>query len=190
MQRSVKVAGVMVALLVALPMTALAKDKKGEPREVEVIKEGKILVVRGLRGGEPQLTDQEGKRWLIAGALRAEVLRLGGHSLRVWGVVGKKKLMTPTLMVSRYEILESGGGRKPLVGKVVIEDKKTCKLARPEGNLSIKGKKSFIRRLARRAGCKVWIVGDLEGTILKANTFGWISCKPPKAIKPGKESTK
>jgi hypothetical protein len=136
------------------------------------------------------LTDQEGKRWLIAGAMRTEALRLGGHRLRVWATVGKKKLMTPTLLAKRYEILESSGGRKPLVGNVVKEDKKTYVLARPEGNLNIKGTRSFLRRLARRTGCKVWIVGDLEGTTLKAHKFGWINCKTPKAIKPGKESTK
>lgn len=193
MQRSVS-RGLMaisaLALLLTGPMTASAKDRKEKPKEVEVVKEGKILVVRGLAGGEPQLTDQQDKRWLIVGPLRAETLRLGGHRIRVWATVGEKKLMTPTLKVSRYEILESGSGRKPLVGTLRQEESKTYLLERPEGKLRIKGSRSLMQRLAKRTDCKIWIAGSLEGTTLRAKTFGWISCKTPKAIKPRKESSK
>lgn len=185
----------MVALTGALllPASVSARRKQARPKEVEVVKEGKITVVRGLSGGEPQLTDQKDKRWLIVGPLRAEVLRLGGHQLKVWASVGaKKKLMMPTLSLKRYEILDSGGGHKPLVGTLrQTKTKLTFTLERKEGSLTVRVKnRSLAGRLARRVNCKVWIVGEMEGTTLKASKFGWITCKPPKAIKQRKETTK
>lgn len=184
----------MVALTGALllPAPLWARRKQDKPKGAEVVKEGKITVVRGLSGGEPQITDQGDKRWLIVGPMRDETLRLGGHRLKVWATVGaKKKMMTPTLVVSRYEILDSGG-RKPLVG-ILRSTKSKLKfmLERKEGAVTIKVKaRSFRRRLARRINCKIWIVGEIEGATLQASKFGWITCKPPKAIKPRKETTK
>jgi hypothetical protein len=186
------------ALLAALLMLTLGsaaaaagKGKQDKPKEAEVVKQGKILVVRGLGGGEPQITDQQGKRWLIDGPAREETLRLSGHTLKLWALVAtKKKLMTPVLKVNRYEILDSGG-RKPLVG-VLRRVKLSYVLERKDkGNLTIKARsRSFYRLLSRRNNCKIWVVGDLEGTTLKAIKFGWITCKLPKPIKPRKESTK
>ncbi len=184
----------LLAALLALTLSSAAgaagKGKQDKPKENEVVKEGKILVVRGLSGGEPQLTDQQGKRWLIDGPAREETLRLSGHTLKVWALVAsKKKLMTPVLKVNRYEILDSDG-RKPLVG-VLRRVKLSYVLERKEGNLTIKARsRSFYRLLSRRNNCKIWVVGDLEGTTLKAIKFGWITCKLPKPIKPRKESTK
>jgi len=180
----------LLALLTSSAALAAGKDKQDKPKETEVVKQGKLLVVRGLSGGEPQITDQKGKRWLIDGPVREETLRLSGHTLKVWGAVGaKKKMMTPTLKVVRYEILDSGG-RKPLVG-ILRRVKLSYVLERKEGNLTITARsRSFFRQLARRNNCKIWVVGDLEGTTLKAFKFGWITCKLPKAIKSRKETTK
>jgi hypothetical protein len=186
----------ILALSLALALLAPAaearrkKGKQDKPKGAEVLKEGKIRVVRGLGGGEPQLTDQHGTKHLCIGPARDELLRLNGHRLKAWGVVGdKKKLMMPTFKVSRYEITDSGG-RKPVVGILRKEPKDRYVLERKEGNLTIKARASFKRQLRRRVGCKIWIVGDLEGTTLKAFKFGWINCKAPKAIKPRKETTK
>jgi hypothetical protein len=182
--------------LLLLPAVSGAKDKPRKPKEgeakgTEVVKEGKVRVVRGLRGGEPQITDEKGKRWLIVGPLRGEAVRLNGHRLKVWAVVGDKKLMMPTLTVNRYEMLESGG-RQPLVGILRREtkDKQRLLLERKEESLHVQASKPFLRRLARKVNCKVWLTGDLEGTTLKAFKYGWINCKLPKEIKPRKETTK
>lgn len=184
---------VTAAALAALlaPGVADARRKQEKPKEAEVVKEGKITVVRGFGGGEPQFTDERNKRWMIVGPLRDEAVRLGGHMIKIWATVGiKKKMMMPTLEVKRYEILDSGGGRKPVVG-ILRHVKQVYMLERKEGNLRIEARsRSFFRRLARRVNCKIWIVGDLEGTTLKAFKFGWLNCKPPKALKPRKESTK
>lgn len=183
---------IAIAGALSLSGPALAKGKQDRPKETAVVKEGKITVVRGLRGPEPQITDANGTRWLIIGALREEVLRLGGHQLRVWAATGaKKKLMTPTLEVTRYEILDSGG-RKPVVG--ILRRSKNARrfsLEGKNGSLSIMAKnRSLENRLTQRVNCKIWVVGEMEGTTLIVGKFGWITCKPPKAFKPGKESTK
>lgn len=187
--RTAAVLGLALALLV--PALAEGKRRQAQPKSTEVVKEGKILVVRGSDGGEPQLTDEDGKRWLIVGDLRDEVLQLDGHRLKVWGKTGDPKLLTPTLEATRYEIVDSGGGRKPLVGVLrQVPSKQGYLLERSEGNLQIKASAALSKKLGERTGCKIWIVGDLEGTTLKAFKFGWINCKPPKAIKPGKEASK
>jgi hypothetical protein len=115
---------------------------------------------------------------------------LGGHVLKVWASVGpKKKLMMRTLDVQRYEIVDSGG-RKPLVGRLRRGSKRLLLVREDAKDLRVKGSKPFMRRLAARVGCKVWVVGELDGSTIKAYKFGWIKCKPPKPIKPRKESTK
>jgi len=185
-----------VSLLLLAPVGGEARDKgkgKGKqdrPRGTEVMKEGKILVVRGLSGGEPQLNDEGNKRHLCVGPMRGELLRINDHKIRAWGTLGDKKLMTPTFRVERYEILDSGGGRKPAVGLLGREGKGKFVLVRKEGNLTIRATPAFLRQLGKRVGCKVWVVGDLEGSTLKAFKFGWLSCTTPKAIKPRKETTK
>jgi len=181
----------MISLLILGADPALAKPKEDKPSPAELVKEGKILVVRGLHGGEPQLTDEEGKRFLIVGELREEALRLEGHKLKAWGIPAGKKLMVPTLKVRRYEILESGGGRRPVVGLLRKDAPLAFVLERKEGgNLEIKGSKPFLELLDKHTGCKVWLVGDLEGKALKAFKYGWLSCKvAPKEIK-GKENKK
>lgn len=164
-----------------------ARRKEDKPRNAEVIKQGKVQVVRGLRGPEPQLADDKGNRWQIIGPVMEETLRLDSHTLKVWGVIGAKQSMLPTLDVKRYEILDTGGSR-PLVGKLRRENRGKYTLARSkDGNLEIVANRGFRRRLKRRVGCKIWILGDLQGSTLKAHKFGWISCNPPKALKPRKE---
>jgi hypothetical protein len=183
-----------LGLLLLLPGAAEARGKgkrREKTKETEVVTEGKVVVVRGLRGGEPQIADDKGKRWLMVGALQGELVRLSGHRIKVWATAGEKKVMMPTLKVRRYEILDSGGGQKPLVGMLRQEPKdQRYVLERDEGNLTITASDAFKRQLARRVGCKIWIVGDLEGTTLKARKFGWLNCKPPKVIKPRKETSK
>lgn len=186
--------GVAVMLaLPALPAGAWAEGRKtGDPKQNkgEVVKEGKVLVVRGLEGGEPQLTDEGNQRWLIVGPLREEALNLDGHKLKVWASVGGKKMTMPTLVVKRYEILDSGGHR-PAVGLLRRDAPLAFTLERKEGNLEVKGPRPLLVQLDKNVGCKVWIAGDLEGKTLKAFKFGSISCrKDNPAIKSGKERKK
>lgn len=191
---------------VALPSAALAlalglgagaagaaksKQDKDRPHPAEVSREGKILVVRGLEGGEPQLTASDGQRWLLVGLLREELLRLDGHKLRAWGVPGDKKLMMPTLDVSRYDIIDSGGGRRPLVGTLRRDRPGGTGLVleRKEGApLEVRGSKPLLEAMEKRLRCKIWLLGDLEGQAVRAFKFGWLSCKAPKSIKTGKET--
>ena len=144
-----------------------------------------------MRGGEPQITDQQGKRFLLTGRWRAELLRLHGHTVKVVGELGDKKLMRPTVKVEQYEIVDSGGGRKPLVGRLeLLSEDKALVLRQQNRVLPIAGSATLKKRLKRRVGCKVWIVGDIVAGALKVAKFGWLSCKTPAPIKPKKEKTR
>jgi hypothetical protein len=166
------------------------KGKETKPAPAEVVVEGKILIVRGLHGGEPQLTAQDGQRWLLSGSLREELLRFEGHRLKVWATSGEKKLMMPTLAVNRYDVLDSGGGRRPVVGALRRGIGQSLVLERKEGLLEVAGSPPLREQMEKYLGCKVWVVGDLDGKRIKAFKFGWINCKTDKSLKPGKETEK
>jgi hypothetical protein len=162
--------------LVCLPLGLAFSLAWARTGRAEVSHEGKILLVRGDMGTEPQLSTEDGKRWLLKGLLKEELLRLDGHKLKTWGVPGPKKLEMPTLEVSRYEIVDSGGGKRPHVG-VLHRSAGTLSLQRKEGALELGGSKVMLDALEKRMGCKVWVVGDLEGRAVKVFKFGWLSCK-------------
>ncbi len=172
--------------LAALLLPGIASaDKEAAapaPPATEAKREGRLLTVRGAMQAEPQLTDRKGERLLLQGEWREELLRLDGHMVRVWGATGEKKLMTPTLNVSRYEILSTGYGT-PLVGRLVASDSGALSL-KPLGDgdaEKLGGSASMKRRLRKRAGCKIWVVGKKpkkKGAVRRVRTYGWLSCDP------------
>ncbi|MCB9555138.1 MAG: hypothetical protein H6707_03465 [Deltaproteobacteria bacterium] len=179
--------------LVALAANAAA-ERREKPANSDVVKEGRIAVVRGVSRAEAQLTDHQGRRYLLTGALSNELLRLSGHTVKVWGVQGKEKLLTPTLRVDRYQIIDSGGTR-PHVGRLLSDPKdKTGIILRKraevgEQRLRVSAKRPLARRLRQRLGCKVWIAGEVTGDTLNAYKFGWLNCDTSKPIKPIKNKT-
>ncbi len=181
------IAGLMLVLSAA--PRAEAGPPQNKPKVDEVSITGKVMVVRGLRGGEPQITDAKGKRWLMVGNLQTELMRVHGHTLTVWGTPGDKKAIFQSLKVLRYEI-QDAGGQKPVVGRLRREGKGRYVLVRKADTLRISARKSFLRKLKKRDGCKVWMVGTLQGKTLKAFMYGWLNCKPPRVIKQKKENTK
>jgi hypothetical protein len=167
---------------------ATAKTKPSKVVGGQVEKVGPIRVVSGVRSAEPQLTDERGKHYLLSGEWRRELLRLGGHRVKVWGQLGEKKLMHPTIKVKRYEIVDSGGGHKPHVGVLVKGASDTLQLRTDEVVLEVVAKGGLDKLLRKRVGCKVWIVGEVAAGSLKASKFGWLACNKNKSIKPKKET--
>jgi|GEM_PF-6972243 len=159
-----------------------ADKDPGKPERAELAKEGRIAIVRGLRGGEPQLTDAEGKHWILVGDFRGELVRLGGHTVGVVGIAAGKKLMTRALKVSAYQIKDSGG-KKPSVGRLVQGQNGKLALTTNDQSWEISAGKALLKRLTKRVGCKVWIVGDRADGKLRVEKFGWLRCKPAKALK-------
>ncbi len=177
--------------LAAGPARGTPKEPPDQPKPTEdVVRQGRINVVRSVRGTpEAQLTDDEGKRWLVIGALRKELRRLGGHQVKAWGIAGEKKVVLPTFSVRRYEITDSGGGKRPAVGKLRYGPSRTLELLLADRSvLKIAAKRPLRRRLKRRIGCKIWISGEVEGEIIKAFKFGWLRCSKAAPIKPRKET--
>lgn len=180
----------LVTALVALLLsqgTAQA-DEKAPAAPVPAVKEmeGRLLVVRGLRQGEPQFTDARGNRYLLGGKWRGELLRLDGHVVKVWGKPGEKMLMTPTLTVERYEILGSGYGI-PVVGQLRLSASGALTLvqAGTDDGVKLTGSASMLRRLRKREGCKIWFVGrKATKGATRVRSFGWLSCPAPAVKKP------
>lgn len=187
--RTITLLGASLLLVLASASPAAAGPRQKQPRVSELNITGKVVVVRGLRGGEPQISDAKGKRWLMTGRLQDELLRVHGHTLTVWGAPSGKKEVFPTLNVARYEI-QDAGGQKPVVGRLRREAKGRYSLVRKSDTLRVKASRSFLRKLKKRDGCKVWMVGAVSGRTLKAFIYGWLNCKQPKAIKQKKENTK
>ncbi len=185
--RAITLLGASLLLVLASPAAAGPRQKQPKVHEVTIT--GKVVVVRGLRGGEPQITDAKGKRWLMIGALQDELLRVHGHTLTVWGTPSAKKEVFPTLKVARYEI-QDAGGQKPVVGRLRRVAKGSYLLVRKSDSLLIKASRSFLRKLKKRDGCKVWMVGAVQGRTLKAFMYGWLTCKQPRVIKQKKENNK
>lgn len=180
----------MATTLLALTSAVALAGPKQQPRQPtdEVVISSKVMVVRGMRGGEPQITDKRGKRWLVVGPLQGELVRLHGHKVKVWGTPGAKKLMTPTVKARQYEILDSGGA-KPVVGRLVLDGRRLM-LERKGDTLVVTARRSTARRLRKRVGCRVWMVGSLQTKKIKVSMYGWLSCQPPKTMKPKKENAK
>ncbi len=172
--------------LSALP--AAAGTPKSLPKKVitkQLVKQGRLRVVRSVDGRAAQLTDAKGKRWLLTGALRPELLRLHNHRLKVWATPGKKKMMRATLRVRRY-VVTVISGRKPLIGRLqkMASAPSHLGIKQKNGLVPIRGSKPFIKRLRRRLGCKIWIVGDMADSTLKAFKFGWLRCQKRQPIQP------
>jgi hypothetical protein len=184
--------GWLLVLLLLSSTGARAEDKRKRSgaRSDETVKQGKILVVRGAHGGEAQLTDEDGKNWLMDGVLKEELLRLDGHKLKVWVGPSQKKLSMNTLEAHRYEIMDSGDGRRPQVGLLRRKTPQGYFLETPQTVLQIEAKRSLLTLLDKWVSCKIWLVGDLEGQTLKAFKFGWIHCKKEPSTIPGKENKK
>lgn len=191
---------VAAALVSLVASAALAAGASGErtrrphrsPRKTiptQVVKRGKVVVVRGVTQPQPQLTDRQGRHWMLTGKWRAELARLHGHGVKVWGQPGKRKQMMPTLEVSRYEIIDVGGGRKPQVGQLAEDHKHRLQLRQKSRTLRVKAKSAMRRKLRKRIGCKVWLAGTLSGTAIRVSKYGWLTCKKAP-IKPKDDSEK
>jgi len=147
----------------------------------KVVLSGSLVVVRELERGMPQLTDEQGRRFLLTGAWSDELLRLHGHTVKVWGELGPRKLFQPTVVVTRYELL-AVGGQAPQVGELRLEAEGRLQLRQQDRALVLEAPAALRQRLRARVGCKVWLVGELVGSVLRPSAFGWLRCQAPQTI--------
>ena len=199
-QRTLEYATWALSIAVALgllmtPPAAAGPSPKAAPKKVlskSITAQGRLRVARSVSGRVVQLSDAKGKRWLLSGKWRKELLRLNNHQVKVWGKPGKKKLLQPTLLVTRYALVRISG-RKPLIGLLrKVSGGAGVALKQKDTTTPIKGGKAFLKRLRRRLGCKIWIVGDKADGALKAFKFGWLRCgkRPPMKTKPKRKENR
>lgn len=168
---------------------ATARPVPGKALGGKIVLVGGITVVRELDRPVPQIADEQGRRFLLTGGGAEELLRLHGHTVKVWGELGPKKLLQPTVVVARYELLEVGGQR-PQVGELRLEGDGRLLLRQVDRVLLLEPSAALRQRLRERVGCKVWIVGELAGRALRPAAFGWLRCQaaPPIDVQQGSGS--
>lgn len=177
-------------LALLAPQGASARRVQSPPPKPQAVKEGKLQVVRGIRRPEAQLTDSSGKRWLLVGPLRSELLRLHGHHLRVYGssAPSNDPAKLATFTVKRYELTRIAG-RRPQVGRLASQGI-TLSLVQRDRTLRVIAKKPMAKRLRRVVGCKVWLLGDVDKSTIKVFKYGKITCEKRSPIKAKKEKMK
>ena len=177
----------VLSLLCAPSAWAQGKEGKGLKKEtgkakVELVKEGKVRLVRGLRRPEVMLTDEKGKDWRLSGELLGELRRLRGHRIKIWAKPAKTKLATEGLAVVRYQMLKQGN-HQPQVGILKERPSGELCLMKKGQKLMVEGRPKFLSRLKEKVGCRVWLVGKIQKETIKAYKFGWLSCEKPKTKK-------
>lgn len=193
MRRSLGAIRLLCAFLLAallVPAGVSARPKEEPPPKPPVVKEGKVQAVRGIRRREAQLTDSTGKRWLLVGPLRSELLRLHGHRLRAFGdaTPSKDAAKLATFKVVRYELADVSG-RQPQVGRLARHGS-ALTLVQKERTLNVVAKRAMAARLRRLSSCKVWLLGDIEKNSIKVFKYGRITCEKPSPIKAKKEKSR
>jgi hypothetical protein len=102
----------------------------------------------------------------VAGALRDEVARLHGVTVALIGTRSGD-----SFAAERYEIVDIGGGRKPLVGILRMEDGRLALVG--EETVLLWGARRTRDSLAKRVGAKVWVHGSkINDRELKVLRYG------------------
>jgi hypothetical protein len=128
---------------------------------------GRVFVT----GSEPDvsitLVPPQGPGVMLVGGLRGELGHLSGATVRVRGKLATAS-RPKTLTVDSYDVLEIDG-EVPKVGTILVEGdalklagRDTVELANPP------------EELGRKAGAKVWIVGQPSGEKLVVQSYGLI----------------
>ena len=177
----------MIAPLSAATATRLEKSAIDNGFDLELPRQGHWL---GFASTQAPL-----RIWLTT--LGEELLRLGGHKVKVEGLPGAPRLTIPTLEVRSYELLGSDGAR-PVVGQL-RRDKDDLILQRQDGNASLDAPRPLRLKLdAPRAlrlkleeyvGCKIWVAGALDGKVLRVARFGLLLCKDKDARPTGSKTS-
>lgn len=104
----------------------------------------------------------------VRGPRRAELARLVGAEVRVWGPAGANQPPVPprAIEVRGYEILSIGGAR-PVVGTLLVRNGEIWLAGRDTLRVS-----DAPIELRAHEGATVWIVGLVEGGTLRLELYG------------------
>lgn len=112
----------------------------------------------------------KGETTPLTGDLVSELKQLQGLKLKIKGVPAKTESRRDGLMVTAYEILATSDGRVPYVGVVTVKDGvASFKVGDKEYKLD--GMNLTLEKFRQAADAKAWIVGDINGDVLKIRKF-------------------
>jgi hypothetical protein len=126
------------------------------------------------------LTTRDKREWELTGPLIDELQNLIGLKLTVYGSPERKKHDLPCLSVSNYIIEDAGGGTKPEIGHLAVEEGFLYLLpqfAPDKIKISAASHNDEIYlTLKKLIGAKVWVVGyqGSQGDSLRIYRYGII----------------
>ena len=166
-----------------LPVYAASRVDGGAAAagEAQLLKQGRVTVIRGLHGRVPQLTDPEGKSWILQGEWVEELLRTDGLFIQVSGVKGDPNLLLPTIVVAHYQIVRVGT-KRPRVGILLEDENKTLWLREKDELRELVARKGVRSALGNYLNCKIWLVGAAENGKYRVTRFGWLNCKKKPVV--------
>jgi|GEM_PF-4483593 len=162
-----------------LNATADAKEKKdsdvkdvpatADSKAMEIV--GEVMLVGTSNFNELVIKSAEkGDTTPLTGELVSELKQLQGLKLKVSGVAAKTESRRDGLKVTAYEILATSDGRVPYVGKVLVKENAVYFMV-GEKEYKLEGMNLTLEKFRQAADAKAWIVGDLNGDVLKIRKF-------------------
>ncbi len=108
--------------------------------------------------GRIQLVTEYGESWLLESLpFEGELLKLGGHRIRVWGKVSDEATSPAALIVDRYEMLPVDG-MPPVIGAIGIDGSRLIFTAHATGDrYELAG--PLRGALRNFPGCRAWVWG-------------------------------
>lgn len=161
-----------LALLLSLSAHAPSMPK---PEPIELVGEVKEIGA-GPDGSRALLVSESGDYQLHGSAepADAELVRLAGAKIRVYGITGDPRLPSGKhVRVERYEIVDVGGGVVPQIGHIAkIElGGRTRLLFVSEGGIADLLPEGWGKKMMQHVGAKIWMVGSRQGKEFSPQRF-------------------
>lgn len=164
---------------------ALALALASSPALAEETLTGTVREVVGGPGPRAELAADDGKTYVLRGADEGasdELRRLAGIKVKLSGTPEPSE----RFLVSRYELLDVGGGLTPRLG-VIAElamgaDRRL--LFVDDAGVASFLPNGFTAKLKDQVGARVWVVGNLKNDKLQITRFGILRPGKARAERP------
>lgn len=166
-----------IAALPVLLSCAAAPPSQTAPDAL--VLDGEVVITREAPiEGRIRLVTGDGESWLLGSLpFEGELLKLGGHRIRVWGSFAGAAAAPTALIVDRYEMLPVDG-MSPVIGTIGIDGSRLIFSAHATGErYELTGQlRGAIRNFP---GCRAWVWGVMVngggtdgGNIIEVRGYG------------------
>lgn len=142
-----------------LAMLSCASAPPDETVSLSRVLDGEVMITGGGPGDRSiRLTTENGASWLLVSpSLEGELLKLGGHQLRVWGDIAREADAPAALHVERYEMLPVDG-MSPVIGIISVNGPRVV-FSVQEGRSRYELTGPLREAMSNFHGCKAWVWG-------------------------------